>query len=106
MSTAKLAQDDGCLADSLRAVTRDIAGGWCVDTQGIETVAIKVCLDDVAGASVDILAHAVKMKFPNELVGPWMVIEVEIHWLPPCRISDRCALVARGGENVLATSQG
>ncbi len=90
-----------------RAIPRERApGGAGFDPERVEPVPVEPGLDDVAGPRVEVLAAAVEMQLPHELVGPRVRGEVEDHGVPAARVPDRRALVARRRQEVRARREG
>jgi len=102
---SELADNYRRLAHGLGTIASDVARRWRIDAHGVESVAEEIRLDDVAGARVDVLGHAVEVDFPDEFVGPGMIGEIEDLGFAAGGIADRGALVARGGEVVFARGE-
>lgn len=82
------------------------AGGVGRDPERVEPVAVEPGLDDVAGARVDVLAAAVEVQLPDDLVRPGVRREVEDDGVAAVGVADGGALVAGGREEVRARRQG
>jgi hypothetical protein len=105
LRAAKLANNNGCLANSWWAVVGCVACRRRTQAERVEAVAVEVCFDNGAGARVDVFGHAVEVEFPDEFVCPSVVGDVEDFRLPASGIANRGALVAWGSEVVFPSRQ-